>query len=155
MLISAPEGSDLMDPASWAITRPLAFDGVWLRDHGLPNGSAGGYLEGERRALPAALVAWATKPSAADTCYPCPSGVQTLGQVNGGKRCTVEPRLSGGGNRFPTNKTNTQTFVLPLHCCGQHSQATRWRDRMARCTYCCGCRSACRAAAVISTTRAC
>ena len=46
MLISAPEGSDLMDPASWAMTPPLAFDGAWLRGHGLPDGSAAGYLEG-------------------------------------------------------------------------------------------------------------
>ncbi len=64
MLISAREGSDLMDPASWAMTPPLAFDGAWLRGHGLPDGSAAGFLEGECRATPLlARTAWTTARS--------------------------------------------------------------------------------------------
>ena len=46
MLISAAEGSDLMDPASWAITPPLAFDDAWLRGHGQPATATAGFLEG-------------------------------------------------------------------------------------------------------------
>jgi len=46
VLISAPESSDLMDPASWAMTPPLAFDDTWLRGHGLPGTATAGYLEG-------------------------------------------------------------------------------------------------------------
>ncbi len=47
VLISAAEGSNLMDPASWAMTPPLAFDDAWLRGHGQPAAATAGYLEGD------------------------------------------------------------------------------------------------------------
>ena len=49
VLASAAEGSDLMNPASWAMTPPLAFDDAWLRGHGQPAAATAGYLEGDWR----------------------------------------------------------------------------------------------------------
>ena len=46
MLISAAEDSDLLEPGSWTMTPPLAFDDTWLRGHGQPAAATGGYLEG-------------------------------------------------------------------------------------------------------------
>ena len=45
MLISAAEDADLMDPASWSVTPPLAFDPAWFADV-QPLLPIGGYLEG-------------------------------------------------------------------------------------------------------------
>ena len=51
MLISAPESANLMDPASWTATAPLAFRHSWLE--GLqPSLPSGGFLEGQHKSMP-------------------------------------------------------------------------------------------------------
>ena len=45
LLISAPETADLLDPASWTATAPLAFDDAWLSGV-TPVVPSGGFLEG-------------------------------------------------------------------------------------------------------------
>jgi hypothetical protein len=45
VLVSAAEDADLMDPASWSVTPPLAFDPAWFADV-QPLLPTGGYLEG-------------------------------------------------------------------------------------------------------------
>lgn len=44
-LVSAAEDADLMDPASWSVSPPLAFDAAWFADV-QPLLPTGGYLEG-------------------------------------------------------------------------------------------------------------
>ena len=45
VLVSAAEDADLMDPASWSVSPPLAFDPAWFADV-QPLLPTGGYLEG-------------------------------------------------------------------------------------------------------------
>jgi hypothetical protein len=45
VLVSAAEDADLMDPASWTVTSPLAFEPAWFADV-QPLLPTGGYLEG-------------------------------------------------------------------------------------------------------------
>lgn len=47
MVVSAPEGANLMDPASWTAINPMPFDPAWAA--GLqPQLPIAGYLEGRR-----------------------------------------------------------------------------------------------------------
>ena len=105
VMMSAPAGADLMDPASWTFSNPLARDPAWL------NGEFAAWLEGnavvapggeivnllrvDNRSLPEkAAVVRVSKDGKTATFDPASDFIDLPG---GAKKFTIRPDPEGGG----------------------------------------------------------